>query len=75
MRQPRQVGMLTCWIQLVNLINQHGMSPILDLSCVSRHRITANPIDDRDEEIELKRPNFPVIDDLRRISEVDVADD
>src|SRR5207249_2663399 len=39
------------------------------------HRVREDEVDDRDEKVELERPDLAVIDDLRRLGEVHVADD
>src|SRR5437660_11826299 len=39
------------------------------------HRAREDEVDDRDEAVELERPGLAAIDDLRRLGEVDVADD
>ena len=42
---------------------------------VARHAVTAQPVDDRDEKVELKRPDLAIIDDLRGLRQIYVTDD
>src|SRR3989442_902041 len=49
--------------------------PALEARGDPGHREGEDEIDDRDEEVELEGANLTVIDDLRRLGEIHVADD
>src|SRR5436309_2486488 len=49
--------------------------PALEARGDPGHRVGEDEVDDRDEEVELERANLTVVDDLRRLGEVHVADD
>lgn len=42
---------------------------------VEGHGVGAEPVDDGDKKVEIERSNLAVVDDLRGLGEIDVADD